>query len=88
MTIDWVSVGIDVAMHSPMLVAGLFGGAFGYRYLLKKDPKALAALVAEVNTVATDAVKDVAVVVTKVEAANPPAGVVITPAPTATPPAA
>jgi len=47
---DWFSIGWQVAVHAPTLAIGIAIGAYGYRYLLKKNPTALEALVQEVNS--------------------------------------
>lgn len=47
---DLLSIGWTVAVHAPVLAVGVAIGAYGYRYLLKKNPVALEALVQEVNS--------------------------------------
>lgn len=46
---DLLSIGWTVASHAPVLAVGIVIGGYGYKYLLKKNPVALEALVQEVN---------------------------------------
>lgn len=46
---DLMSIAWTVAVHAPVLAIGVAIGAYGYRYLLKKNPAALETLVQEVN---------------------------------------
>lgn len=47
---DYLSIAWTIASHAPVLAVGVAIGAYGYRYLLKRNPVALEALVQEVNT--------------------------------------
>lgn len=50
---DLLSIGWTVLSAAPELAIGIAIGAYGYRYLLKKNPTALNALVSEVNASVT-----------------------------------
>lgn len=67
---DYASIALQVAIHAPGVVFGLFVGAWGYRYMLKKNPAGLEALVQEWNSKVTAAESKVSSVVSATAAAQ------------------